>query len=579
MGPAVGLLQRVGVLRRAPRALRLRRVEDGRPPPREGRARVPDPRGGRPPAVPRVLLAPSATARPGAFRAPLHGSRLSRRPRGGAEARDGGPPPPGARARRVRLRGPHGLRGRLRLGPHEHDLQVPLRDLAPLLPGGGARVGDVPGLEEAAPGASRSSSRAAPPCSRPSPRSPASCGSTAAAGRRARSTARPISRSRTPATAARSSGSTRTCAACPFSSRRRARRTRNSRASRCTRACRRSRAGSTTRSSAATARPRPTAASRTSRPPTPRPDEAVVKRILRRYHVALVAVGNLERRTYAGGNLARFESWTDLLTPVYRNPEIVLFAVKGVFAPGAAAAPVRVEELPLSPREEQAPSARRRPPAACASPAERHRTRPGASGSRTSETSGSSSSARTARPSLAFGARGSGPGQFNDPCGIAVGPSGLVFVADTWNGRVQVFDDKGVWLREWGGGFFGPRGIAVDPGGTVFVADTGNGRVVRFDASGTRRPSGGRRQAPASSPTRRASSPGKDGKRLRRRQRKRARRGLRPQRSVRARVRRGRAGGARRFPSRTSRSIPEVSSGSRCRSRARCAATRPRAVS
>src|ERR1039458_5169677 len=48
-------------------------------------------------------------------------------------------------------------------------------------------------------------------------------------------------------------------------------------------------------------------------------DEAAIKRILHRYHVALVAVGNLERRTYAGGNLARFESWTDLLTPVYRN--------------------------------------------------------------------------------------------------------------------------------------------------------------------------------------------------------------------------------------------------------------------
>ena len=57
-------------------------------------------------------------------------------------------------------------------------------------------------------------------------------------------------------------------------------------------------------------------------------------------------------------------------------------------------------------------------------------------------------------------------------------------MADTWNGRVQVFDAKGLWQREWSGGFFGPRGIAVDSGGSVFVADTGNGRIVRFDASG-----------------------------------------------------------------------------------------------
>ena len=212
-------------------------------------------------------------------------------------------------------------------------------------------------------------------------------------------------------------------------------------------------------------------------------DEAVVKRILHRYHVALVAVGNLERRTYAGGNLARFESWTDLLTPVYRNPEIVLFAVTGVFAPGAAAAPVRMEELPISPRKEQEPPAadvagRVRQPRGAASDAA-GRVWVADFGNQRVQLFGADGSSL-----LAFGARGSGPGRFNDPCGIAVGPSGLVFVADTWNGRVQVFDDKGGWLREWGGDFFGPRGITVDSGGSVFVADTGNGRVVRFDGFG-----------------------------------------------------------------------------------------------
>jgi YYY domain-containing protein len=213
-------------------------------------------------------------------------------------------------------------------------------------------------------------------------------------------------------------------------------------------------------------------------------DEEVVKRILSRYHVALVAVGNLERRTYAGGNLTRFESWTDLLIPVYRNPEMVLFAVKGVFAPGAAAAPVRVEELPSATQKEQAPlpppdaPGRVRQPRGAASDAA-GRIWVADFGNQRVQLLGSDGSSL-----LAFGTRGSGPGQFNDPCGIAVGPSGLVFVADTWNGRVQVFDDKGAWLREWGGGFFGPRGIAVDAGGSVFVADTGNGRVVRFDGFG-----------------------------------------------------------------------------------------------
>ncbi len=212
-------------------------------------------------------------------------------------------------------------------------------------------------------------------------------------------------------------------------------------------------------------------------------DEAVVRQILSRTHVALVAVGNLERKTYAGGNLARFEAWTDLLTPVYRNPEIVLFAVKGVFSPGAAAAPVRVEELAASTRRAEilppadAPGRLRQPRGAASDGA--GRVWVADFGNQRIQLFGADGS-----PVLAFGTRGSGPGQFNDPCGIAVAPSGLVFVADTWNGRVQVFDGKGVWQREWGGGFFGPRDIAVDSGGSVFVADTGNGRIARFDAFG-----------------------------------------------------------------------------------------------
>jgi len=239
-------------------------------------------------------------------------------------------------------------------------------------------------------------------------------------------------------------------------------------------------------------------------------DEEAVRRILLRYHVALVAVGNLERRTYAGGNLARFESWTDLLTPVYRNPEIVLYAVNGVFEPGAAAAPVRVEELPSSPHKEQAPPPADAPglvrqPRGAASDAA-GRVWVADFGNQRMQLFGSDGA-----PLLAFGSRGSGPGQFNDPCGIAVGPTGLVFVADTWNARVQVFDEKGGWQREWGGGFFGPRGIAVDAGGSVFVADTGNGRVVRFDGFGRKEAEWGTARGPGKLADPQGVAAGKDG--------------------------------------------------------------------
>ncbi len=88
-------------------------------------------------------------------------------------------------------------------------------------------------------------------------------------------------------------------------------------------------------------------------------------------------------------------------------------------------------------------------------------------------------------------------GTFNEPWGVAVGPNGSVYVADTWNHRIQKFTEDGRPIKMWGqygqpvaelpesrSSFWGPRGIAVDSQGRVFVADTGNKRIVVFDADG-----------------------------------------------------------------------------------------------
>lgn len=83
-------------------------------------------------------------------------------------------------------------------------------------------------------------------------------------------------------------------------------------------------------------------------------------------------------------------------------------------------------------------------------------------------------------------------GQFNQPWGIALGPDGSVYVADTWNHRVQKFTAEGEFLRMWGyfgqgeqpDAFWGPRDVAVDAQGRVFITDTGNKRVVIFDEDG-----------------------------------------------------------------------------------------------
>ena len=78
------------------------------------------------------------------------------------------------------------------------------------------------------------------------------------------------------------------------------------------------------------------------------------------------------------------------------------------------------------------------------------------------------------------------PGKLNEPNDVAIGPDDMVYVLDTWNGRVQIFSPKGSEKKVFttDDGFFAPRGIIVDPNGFTYVADTGKHRVVKFDAKG-----------------------------------------------------------------------------------------------
>ena len=85
-------------------------------------------------------------------------------------------------------------------------------------------------------------------------------------------------------------------------------------------------------------------------------------------------------------------------------------------------------------------------------------------------------------------------GTFNEPWGVAVGPDGSVYVSDTWNHRVQKFDVTGKFIKLWGtfgqsdtnnpSALYGPRGISVDANGHIYLADTGNKRIAIFDADG-----------------------------------------------------------------------------------------------
>ncbi len=95
-----------------------------------------------------------------------------------------------------------------------------------------------------------------------------------------------------------------------------------------------------------------------------------------------------------------------------------------------------------------------------------------------------------------WGGQGNGAGQFQEPWGIAVDAEGISYVADTWNHRIEQFDAQGSFLAQWGsfgdtGGalgdpfmLYGPRDVAIAPDGNILVSDTGNKRIVKFTPEG-----------------------------------------------------------------------------------------------
>ena len=209
-------------------------------------------------------------------------------------------------------------------------------------------------------------------------------------------------------------------------------------------------------------------------------NKEVVAAILERYHVALIFVGNLERRTYAGGNLERFNEWKDLVTPVYQNEGVTLFAVNGRFR----------GSMPVSTIEDIAPVEGVEASQVQDAPGRLQQPRGIGVSSKGEIYVADFGNHRIQEfaPDLKFvrqwGKMGDLPGQFKEPCGLDVAPNGDVLVADTWNHRVQQFAPDGKYVREWSVGFYGPRGVTAAPDGRVYVTDTGNNRISRFSADG-----------------------------------------------------------------------------------------------
>ncbi|MEI2693379.1 MAG: NHL repeat-containing protein [Anaerolineae bacterium] len=91
--------------------------------------------------------------------------------------------------------------------------------------------------------------------------------------------------------------------------------------------------------------------------------------------------------------------------------------------------------------------------------------------------------------SRSFGSLGAGNSQFNCPSGVAISPlTRDILVVDTCNERVQLFDSAWNYRQTLGvtgapgasdRHFNSPAGVAVDAAGAVYVADTDNYRVQK----------------------------------------------------------------------------------------------------
>ncbi len=81
-------------------------------------------------------------------------------------------------------------------------------------------------------------------------------------------------------------------------------------------------------------------------------------------------------------------------------------------------------------------------------------------------------------------------GQFNEPVGLGTGPDGFVYLADTWNGRIQQFTPDMVASNEWAVNAWAGQSInnkpytAVDSAGRIYVTDPEGYRVLIFNNFG-----------------------------------------------------------------------------------------------
>jgi len=89
------------------------------------------------------------------------------------------------------------------------------------------------------------------------------------------------------------------------------------------------------------------------------------------------------------------------------------------------------------------------------------------------------------------GTSGAGESEFDTPSGVTCDDAGAIYVADTNNHRVQIFDATGAFVRTFGtegetpGHLLFPTDVRIGDAGDVFVFDLHGKRVQKFRPDGT----------------------------------------------------------------------------------------------
>lgn len=84
---------------------------------------------------------------------------------------------------------------------------------------------------------------------------------------------------------------------------------------------------------------------------------------------------------------------------------------------------------------------------------------------------------RTGKFLMAWGKKGTGPSEFDQPHALAIDSQGRLFVGDRGNDRIQIFTQDGKLLDTWFQ-FSRASGIFIDKNDVMYVADSESGSIV-----------------------------------------------------------------------------------------------------